>query len=136
MNQYLNYTEYGALVHSLTVRLIEEQKSRADWEKFQGVYGPARGGLPIAVHVSHHLGIPFLHTVPDKKGNFLIVDDICDTGDTFGTIEFRYARDDCKRFFATLFVKPNRRFNPHMFLLETEKWVVFPWEDKSKHMEK
>ena len=47
--------------------------------KFQ-VYGIPRGGLIVAVLVSHKLGIPLITSLRDMYGKkFLVVDDIVDT---------------------------------------------------------
>ena len=48
--------------------------------KFSAVWGPARGGLPIAVCMSHALDIPMAKRPTDPS--VLIVDDIADTGRT------------------------------------------------------
>ena len=52
------------------------------------IYGPPRGGLPMAVTLSHRLNIPLIKTEADmfeqygNKQSVLIVDDIADTGKT------------------------------------------------------
>ena len=52
---------------------------------FKNVYGPPRGGLPLAVKLSHLLNIPLsLDTI---KQNTLVVDDISDTGNTLFPIK-------------------------------------------------
>ena len=88
---------------------------------FKGVWGPARGGLPIAVCLSHALGIP----LAKKPANtdILIVDDIADTGKTLG----RFA---CKGYFiATIFYHQNSIFTPDIWVRKkTNKWIKFPWE--------
>ena len=48
-------------------------------KKFTGVYGIPRGGLCLAVSLSHYLNIPLLELPQD---NCLIVDDIYDSGKT------------------------------------------------------
>ena len=48
-------------------------------KKFEGVYGFPRGGLCLAVALSHSLGLPLLE---EPKNNSLIIDDIYDTGYT------------------------------------------------------
>ena len=50
------------------------------------VYGLPRGGLPIAVSLSHRLNLPLLMDYYDRKivtdKKILVVDDIADTGHT------------------------------------------------------
>ena len=52
--------------------------------KVDAVYGPPRGGLPIAVTLSHRLNIPLIkdYWETEKLDRVLIVDDIADTGKT------------------------------------------------------
>jgi len=81
----ITYYEYGNLLN----KLVELLKS----VNIDCVYGIPRGGLPIAVHLSHHLDISIANCeliawdfYRDKK--LLIVDDILDTGKTIqDTIE-------------------------------------------------
>ena len=90
---------------------------------FDGVWGPPRGGLPLAIMLSHELGIPLLHTPKSRKT--LIVDDMADTGETL------------KRFFgthtiATLYYHPQSVVIPTVWIRKKGKrWVVFPWEKSS-----
>lgn len=86
---------------------------------FCGVYGFPRGGLPIAVWVSHKAGLPLLMAPHDGA---LLVDDIADTG---GTLK-RYAG---KYFIATMFYHRQSVVVPDLWLFEkTNEWIVFPWE--------
>ena len=50
-----------------------------NFKEFNGVYGPARGGLIYAVIISNRYDIPFLGA--PQKG-CLCIDDICDSGAT------------------------------------------------------
>ena len=51
---------------------------------FEGVYGFPRGGLCLAVALSHSLGLPLLE---EPINNSLIVDDIYDTGHTLEKVK-------------------------------------------------
>lgn len=53
-------------------------------KKFEGVYGFPRGGLCLAVALSHSLELPLLE---EPKNNSLIIDDIYDTGYTLEKIK-------------------------------------------------
>lgn len=88
----------------------------------KGVYGPPRGGLVLAVMLSHRLGVPMLMAPCD---GCLIVDDICDEGDTL--LHYRKALD-CK--IATMYHVQGAVVTPDLWMAEKRRgdWVVFPWE--------
>jgi hypoxanthine phosphoribosyltransferase len=93
--------------------------SIANEKTFCGVYGPARGGLPLAVMISHKANLPLLMSPAD---GCLIVDDIADTGQTLS----KYAG---KIFIATMFYHRQCSFIPDFWVHEKKKdWIVFPWE--------
>ena len=48
----INYTLYGELLRELVKQI--------DRTKFDLIYGIQRGGLPIAIHLSHFLEIDFI----------------------------------------------------------------------------
>lgn len=87
-----------------------------------GVYGPPRGGLVFAVMLSHMLHVPMLMAPCD---GCLIVDDICDAGDTLW--HFRKTLD-CK--IATMYYVDGATVTPDFWMLEKKRgrWVTFPWE--------
>jgi uncharacterized protein len=90
--------------------------------KFDGVYGIPRGGLPIAVCLSHKLDIPLL-VKPTK--NALIVDDISDNGNNLNSFK--------NNNIATLFVTDWTITKPKFWVkkkLNKEEWIIFPWEKK------
>ena len=53
-------------------------------KKFKSIFGIPRGGLVLAVKLSHLLDIPLVLNREDITGHTLIVDDIADSG---GTLE-------------------------------------------------
>ena len=87
---------------------------------FQGVYGFPRGGLCLAVALSHSLGLPLLD-VPKK--NSLIVDDIYDTGHTLEKIK------DIKGSETHVWVSKRKPtwWNSYKYIKDNE-WIIFPWE--------
>ena len=92
--------------------------------KFKGVYGPPRGGLTMAVMLSHRLGIPMLLDPPKKDDHVLIVDDIADTGKTLKKFE-NY--NNCK--IMTLWYHKQSVLVPDYWINQKyDKWIVFPWE--------
>lgn len=88
--------------------------------KFCGVYGPARGGLVLAVMISHAMRVPLL--MSPCKG-CLIVDDIVDSGET---LEKYHKKQYC---IASMYYCRKSSFEPSFWMFEKkEEWIKFPWE--------
>tara|TARA_B100001250_G_C19803200_1_gene792067 strand:+ start:1981 stop:2367 length:387 start_codon:yes stop_codon:yes gene_type:complete len=92
-------------------------------KKFVGVYGFPRGGICIAVALSHSLGLPLLS---EPKDHSLIVDDIYDTGYTLEKI--RHIKGSETHVWVSK-MKPTW-WNAYKYIKEKE-WVIFPWENIS-----
>jgi len=123
----INYNKYGILVDNLLtkIKFLNIQ--------FNAIHGLPRGGLPIAVHLSHHLNIPLVISINQFSqeyinGQLLIVDDIIDTGKTYEQFLERTEDINIKFTFATLFYKPISPYIPDIYVKETTSWIVFPWE--------
>ena len=126
--EYLDYEHYGEMLKLLVFALQTHKK--IDFSKFSGVYGIPRGGIPIAVHISHNLNLSLLHYPQSHtQAKILIVDDIVDTGLTLSTYK---QKSPSNNFFASLYYKPHSLYSPDLFLFETTKWIVFPWEDREE----
>ena len=70
-------------------------------------------------------------TVPTKKSKILVVDDICDTGNTFNIIRDIYGKEKHLEFqFASLFVKDSKAHLVDYYGLSVSDgvWLDFPWE--------
>lgn len=89
---------------------------------FDGIYGIPRGGLTLAIKLSHELNLPIILGGVTK--NTLIVDDVSDTGLTLAPFKERTAT------IVTIFYKPWSKVEPEIWLRKTTKWIVFPWEKK------
>ena len=89
--------------------------------KFSGIYGVPRGGLCLAVALSHKLKINLI-TEPTK--NSLIVDDIYETGITLNTF-----KDIEGAKFFVLFSKEKPKWWNTVFISKQNEWIVFPWEN-------
>lgn len=88
------------------------------------VCGLPRGGLIPAVLVSHRMGIPYISdpTLHDSK-NVMIVDDICDSGNTLKTYS-EYPT-------AVLHYKPHTScYKPDVWATKhtSDDWIIYPWE--------
>lgn len=113
---YITWSEFGAMVRELA-KQIKKRRIR-----FNGIYGIPRGGLPIAIYLSHYLKLP-LQLYPNEKS--LVVDDISDTGKTLESHK--------NKFIATLFTTSWTKSKPLCWVGKKEKktdWIVFPWEIK------
>ena len=94
--------------------------------KCEGVYGPPRGGLPIAVTLSHRLNIPLIkgYWESEHLNKVLIVDDIADTGKTLESLI------GPKFITYTIYYHQQSIVKPDYYVFEKkDEWVVFPWEE-------
>ena len=119
------------------------------------IVGISRGGLIPGVMISHKLDIPFKpvhastrdfphwenYLPKPKDSKVLIVDDICDSGETFERISkhIKGPRENmplqlqCDVRFASLWWNNEVDFKPHYYVREEAKdtnklWIIFPWE--------
>jgi hypoxanthine phosphoribosyltransferase len=130
----------------IDIQKIARQVSLSDF-KPDVIVGVSRGGLVPAVALSHWFKLPMVpirtslrdfpawetYTPEKKHKNVLIVDDVCDGGETFHKIN-----DEIKEFcdlakFASLSWNNECNFTPHVFAREVAKdsgnlWIHFPWE--------
>jgi hypoxanthine phosphoribosyltransferase len=118
---YLSWDEIENAIESLAYQI---QKSN---EHIEAVTGLARGGLIPAVLLSHKLGLPYVNLFNDCEGheNVLVIDDICDSGETL---------KEYHQFFttATIHYKQLAVVKPDFYysLAPEDKWIVYPWEQK------
>lgn len=107
---------------------IGKVKASYQGKGITGVYGFPRGGLVLAVMLSHRMGIPLL-AAPCK--NCIIIDDICDSGETLLHYDRNSSGEDKKAYhIVTMFYKQNSLgVKPELYDKEKDDaWVVFPWE--------
>ena len=118
-------------------------------KEYDTVVGISKGGLPLAVKVANILKLP-LKVVEARsytnrgRGNLvveqfnpipwgprvLLVDDICDSGNTLFSITETLKVWKKKVETLTLIKRENSKFKPTYRLHELPKgiWVEFPWE--------
>lgn len=119
MKRYVTYEEVSTFVNYVCDKLKDKN--------ICGVYGIPKGGLPLAVMIANKLSVPLLMGAYD---GCLIVDDICDTGESL----LHYQNDSSgtkskKYIIATMFFKDNDLVKPDYYSYEKENdWIVFPWE--------
>ena len=106
---------------------LAEQISKSQ-ENIIAIYGLPRGGLIPAVMLSHRLGLPLVSK--PTKGT-LIVDDICDSGETFIKLSRKYPTN----YLACLHLKPHTsNFIPDIYAetFNSNDWISYPWERKDE----
>ena len=89
--------------------------------EFSGIYGVPRGGLCLAVALSHKLKI---NLISEPIKNSLIVDDIYETGLTLTSF-----KDIEGAMFFVLFSKIKPTWWNAVFISKKSQWIVFPWEN-------
>lgn len=108
---------------------IETLANKILWHKnidISNIYGMPRGGLVVAVRLSHLLDIPLITNTVFSDDHTLYVDDIVDTGETL-----KHVYQNWK--IASLYWNPKANFEPEFWALKktgVKTWIVFPWERK------
>ena len=111
---YLSWDDINILVEDLCNTIA------TSGAQIKSVTGIERGGLIPAVMISHKLGIPYVAKI---NKDTLVVDDICDTGETL--------KKSIAMYTATLHYKPTAIFTPDFYAKEVgTEWIVYPWERK------
>ena len=101
---------------------VEHIANECKYLDLSGIYGVPRGGLCLAVALSHKLKIDLI-LEPIK--NSLIVDDIYETGTTLNT----FKDIEGARFFV-LISKIQPLWWNTVKISQKKEWIVFPWENK------
>ena len=111
---YLSWDDINVLVEDLCNTIA------TSGVQVKSITGIKRGGLIPAVMVSHKLNIPYVDRISKDT---LVVDDICDTGETL--------KNSIAMYTATLHYKPTAGFTPDFYAKEVgSDWIVYPWERK------
>lgn len=106
-------------------KLIKKQN-----RKYINIFAIPRGGLILGVYLSHRLNLPMIKDGINK--HTLIVDDICDTGQTLKSFTNLTK--------VSLIAKPKGlKFNNDLIYdikINDNVWVHFPWEKSFNKNEK
>lgn len=122
--RYLTWNEFD--------NAVEHLASQLEKYKFNSViYAQPRGGLCLAVALSHATGIPL---VTDKMGvirRIIWVDDIVDSGRTL-----RHAKQFTPKstVYVAWYTKGHEPCD-YFYSAVKDDWIVFPWEAKDKAKE-
>ena len=125
---YISWEEIDVLVNNLSLK-IKNSKT-----KYKNIFGLQRGGLIPSVMISHQLGIPMAKG--DIGPNTLIIDDICDSGETLDKLVKDYQTLYAFPFnlkTACLHYKPHTSsFKPTLWANQwsSNDWIIYPWERK------
>ena len=125
MKTYIKWKEYDDYIDGICDWV--DQLQRYQGLELGAVYGLPRGGLPIAVSLSHRLNLPLLMDYYDRKivtdKQILVVDDIADTGETLKDFQNKHNVICTFHYHEQSIVKPD-------FYCEEkgDKWIVYPWE--------
>ena len=118
---YITWEGYDSYIDSIT-----------NWVKTSdlnlgAVYGLPRGGLPIAVSLSHRLHLPLLMDYYDRKivtdKKILVVDDIADTGHTLKDFENKHNIICTFHYHEQSIIEPD-----YWIHKKDDDWIVYPWE--------
>lgn len=153
----MNYTPIitDAAYNEMSYNLISKIKIKKDTWYPDIIIGITRGGLPLAVKLSHYLHVPMCTwKVKTREGvdvdpfpldnsylnkNILIVEDINDLSQTFFTIE-----DEIKRTAFSLekikyaalinnicsLFKKLHYYGQEIIKTENDPFIIFPWEEQ------
>ncbi|CAB4133806.1 Phosphoribosyltransferase domain [uncultured Caudovirales phage] len=113
-------------LHSLTWqdfdRAVNHLVTKIDTSKIKAIYGEPRGGLPLAVALSHRLDLPLVKI----SGDFVLwVDDIVDSRRTLDRSLPYFGQ-----FVSWVSRKPETDCQSAVVI--PDAWIVFPWEDIQK----
>ena len=112
------------LEFDLAVQSLVEQLSSAS---FAGVYGVPRGGLCLAVALSHALQRPLL---AEPKPDALIVDDVYETGRTLEALHASFP----KALGVVWVSKRPPQWWDAVVVTDSSEWLLFPWENATRAM--
>ena len=113
--RYFSWREFDESVEEIAKKAINLNPN--------GIFGVPRGGLCLAVALSHRLQLKLI-TEPQNKA--LIVDDIFDSGKTLNSLKSNF-----DAYFFVLFSKAKPKWLKTINIAKEEEWIVFPWENKN-----
>ena len=110
----LTWQQFDLAVSALTERFQDRS--------IHGIYGVPRGGLCLAVALSHALELPLL-MAPESR--CLIVDEVFETGQTLAALRQQWP----DAAFAVWVSKISPAWWEAVDVTNSQEWLVFPWEN-------
>ena len=92
--------------------------------RFSGIHGIPRGGLVLAVALSHRLELPLL---PEPQPGCLVVDDVFETGRTLAP-----HRQLAGAELVVWISKAEPLWWQAVEVTPSAEWIVFPWENAGR----
>ena len=143
--EYCSWGEIELLIQIVASKIQSLNK------KYDVILGITNGGIIPARLMALELGIHYIELIPvrNKKlhieempqlvinKKYLVVDEIYDTGETFSKVKCAVQDFDCDyAFLMRRFKESNDTDTGHetVFIgkiLNHDKWIVFPWEQKT-----
>jgi xanthine phosphoribosyltransferase len=125
------YVTWEHFEEAIRSAVAEFSKHPLTPDRLTGVYGIPRGGLIIAVTLSHRLSIPWL---AEPQPGCILVDDVIETGHTMQTlIDKLHKQYPGLHWPAWVWVTktllPGIRYHCYV---DPKTWVCFPWSDPLK----
>ncbi|MDA7433831.1 phosphoribosyltransferase [Synechococcus sp. AH-601-P18] len=115
----LSWADFDACVQVLTQRYGDRS---FDGHSFDGVFGIPRGGLCLAVGLSHSLDLPLLLA---PNNHCLIVDDVFETGQTLQGLRGQWPQAT----YAVWVSKAPPQWWDAAEVTASSEWILFPWEN-------
>jgi adenine/guanine phosphoribosyltransferase-like PRPP-binding protein len=109
----LSWFEFDQAVNAIVDRVAEQHIS--------GIHGIPRGGLVLAVALSHRLDQPLL---PSPEPGCLLVDDVYETGLTLAPY-----RELAGCTTVVWVSKAEPQWWQAVEITDSREWIVFPWEN-------
>ena len=117
MKEFVSWNVIDEAVTDIAFHLKQTNKD------FKGIYGIPRGGLILAVMLSHKLDLPLIMSKDELDENSIIIDDIADTGKTL--LDFT----EYESYVVTIHEHEQSLIKPDYSVLDKgDKWIVYPWE--------
>ena len=117
MKEFVSWNVIDEAVTDIAFHLKQTNKD------FKGVYGIPRGGLILAVMLSHKLDLPLIMSKDELDESSIIIDDIADTGKTL--LDFT----EYESYVVTIHEHEQSLIKPDYSVLDKgDKWIVYPWE--------
>lgn len=141
----ISWTQLHRDARALSWRLLEIRK-------WQGIIAVTRGGLIPAAIIARELDIHLVDTVcitsyawkdqgetrvlkpvAHDGENWLLIDDLVDTGKTAAVVREMIPR----AYFATIYAKPAGRPMVDTFITEVgqDTWILFPWDSETQFVQ-
>jgi len=120
---YFTWEEFDKAVNIIADRIKDNKYNP------KMIYGIPRGGLALALSLSHKMNVPIINGLGFRSRRILVVDDVSDSGNTL----MNYARD-CLT--ATIHLRQGSKFIPDIWVYERpdNSWIVYPWENKDEEI--